>query len=219
MSPTLLIFSICLYLISLVASLILGMVSKRFSATAIRIPIIIHLLLVITTLLLFLLDVPFHHMLMLITFCSGLFISVWALRKKEHFLPIKIYFGLFLLSVFLFITSPGRLFYLISGNMQQYRPENKIDLQDNYFLIEQRSFLSVPSDSNPYKIVKQRGFYKKTLLRDVTFEDEINEGKMILANEDTIVIELAFKSQKKQLFGFKPGVGRNKIQQKKASGY
>lgn len=99
--------------------------------------------------------------------------------------------------------------------MQQYRPEKKIDLQDNYFLIEQRSFLSIPSDSNPYKIVKQRGFYKKTLLRDVTFEDEINEGKMILANEDTIVLELSFKSHKKQLFGFKPGVGRNKIQKNK----
>lgn len=89
--------------------------------------------------------------------------------------------------------------------MQQYRPEKKIDLQDNYFLIEQRSFLSVPSDSNPYKIVKQRGFYKKTLLRDVLVEDEIDEGRMILANEDTIVIEFSFKSKDKQIRGFKPG--------------
>ena len=219
MSPTLLIFSICLYLMSLVASLLIGMVSKRFSPTTIRIPILIHFTLLIITFLLFSLDVPLHHSLMLVTFCSGLLISVWSLRKKEHSLPIKIYFGVFLLSSILFISSPGKLFYLISGNIHQYRAEKKINLQENYFLIEQRSMFSVPTDSTPYKIVKQSGFYKKTLLRDVFFEDEIDEGRMILANEDTIVIEFSFKTKDKQIRGFKPGVGQNKLQQKKASGY
>ena len=214
MNPTLLILSICLYLMSLVASLLIGMAAKRFSPTAIRIPLLIHFLLFIITLLLFSFDVPLHHSVMLLTFCSGLLISVWALRKKEHSSPIKIYFGIFLLSILLFISSPGKLFYLISGNIQQYKTEKKIDLQDNYFLIEQRSMFTLPSDSTPYKIVKQSGFYKKTLLRDVYFEDEIDEGKMILANEDTIVIEFAFKTMDKQIRGFKPGVGQNKIQQK-----
>ncbi len=218
MSPTLLILSICLYLMSLVASLLIGMASKRFSPTAIRIPILIHFGLLITTLLLYFLDVPIYHSFMLITFCSGLLISVWTLRKKEHALPIKIYFGLSLFSIILFISSPGKLFYLISGNIHQYKAEKKIDLQENYFLIEQRSMFTVPSDSTPYKIVKQNGFYKKTLLRDVFIEDEIDEGRMILANEDTIVIEFSFKSKDKQIRGFKPGVGQNKIQQKKASG-
>ena len=215
MSPTLLILSICLYLMSLVASLLIGMVSKRFSPTAIRIPILIHFLLLTTTLILYFLDVPLHHSIMLITFCSGLLLSLWTLRKKEHSLPIKIYFGLFLLSIILFISSPGKLFYLISGNIHQYKAEKKIDLHDNYFLIEQRSMFTVPSNSTPYKIVKQNGFYKKTLLRDVLVEDEIDEGRMILANEDTIVIEFSFKSKGKQIQGFKPGVGQNKIQQKK----
>lgn len=214
MSPTLLILSICLYLMSLVASLLIGMVSKRFSPTAIRIPILIHFGLLTTTLILYFLDVPLHHSIMLITFCSGLLLSVWVLRKKEHFLTIKIYFGLFLVSIILFITSPGKLFYLISGNIHKYKVENKIDLQENYFLIEQRSLFSLPSDSTPYKIVKQYGFYKKTLLRDVFFEDEINEGRLILANEDTIIIELSLKTRNKQIRGFKPGVGQNKIRQK-----
>lgn len=215
MSPTLLIFSICLYLMSLVASLLIGMVSKRFSPTAIRIPILIHFTLLIITLLLFSLDVPLHHSFMLITFCSGLLLSVWALRKKEHFLTIKIYFGLFLISIILFITSPGKLFYLISGNIHQYKAEKKIDLQENYFLIEQRSLFSVPTDSTPYKIVKQSGLYKKTLLRDVFIEAEIDEGRMILANEDTIIIEFSFKSKDKLIRGFKPGFGQNKIRQQK----
>ena len=63
-----------------------------------------------------------------------------------------------------------------------------------------------------------KNFYKKTLLRDILVEDEIDEGKMILANEDTIIIELSLKTRDKQIRGFKPGVGQNKIQQKKASG-
>ena len=214
MSPTLLIFSICLYLMSLVASLLIGMVSKRFSPTAIRIPILIHFTLLIITFLLYSLDVPLHHSLMLVTFCSGLLISVWSLRKKEHSLPIKIYFGVFLLSSILFISSPGKLFYLISGNIHQYRAEKKINLQDNYFLIEQRSMFSVPTDSTPYKIVKQSGFYKKTLLRDVFFEDEIDEGRMILANEDTIVLELTFKEIGIKRLGFKGKLSKNSIYKK-----
>lgn len=211
MSPTLLILSICLYLMSLVASLLIGMASKRFSPTAIRIPIIIHFLLLIIALLLYFLDVPIYHSFMLITFCSGLLISVWSLRKKEQALPIKIYFGLFLFSIILFISSPGKLFYLISGNIHHYKAEEKIDLQNNYFLIEQRSLFSIPSDSIPYKIVKQSGFYKKTLLRDVLVEDEIDEGRMILANEDTIVIEFSFKTKDKQIRGFKPGNQKNTL--------
>ena len=211
MSPTLLILSICLYLMSLVASLLIGMASKRFSPTAIRIPILIHFGLLITTLLLYFLDVPIYHSFMLITFCSGLILSVWALRKKEHSLPIKIYFGVFLLSIILFTSSPGKLFYLISGNIHQYRAEKKIDLQDNYFLIEQRSMFTVPSDSTPYKIVKQNGFYKKTLLRDVFIEDEIDEGRLILANEDTIVLELTFNKIDKMRLGFRPKTSKNNI--------
>jgi hypothetical protein len=211
MSPTLLILSICLYLMSLVASLLIGIASKRFSPTAIRIPILIHFLLLITSLLLYFIDVPLHHSFMLITFCSGLLISVWTLRKKEHSLPIKIYFGIFLLSIILFISSPGKLFYLISGNIHQYKAEKKIELQDNYFLIEQRSMFTVPSDSTPYKIVKQSGFYKKTLLRDILLEDEIDKGRMILATEDTIVVEFSFKSKNKQIRGFKPGNQKNTL--------
>jgi hypothetical protein len=211
MSPTLLILSICLYLMSLVASLLIGIASKRFSPTAIRIPILFHFLLLITSLLLYFLDVPLHHSFMLITFCSGLLISVWTLRKKEHSLPIKIYFGIFLLSIILFISSPGKLFYLISGNIHQYKAEKKIELQDNYFLIEQRSMFTVPSDSTPYKIVKQSGFYKKTLLRDILLEDEIDKGRMILATEDTIVVEFSFKSKNKQIRGFKPGNQKNTL--------
>lgn len=211
MSPTLLILSICLYLMSLVASLLIGIASKRFSPTAIRIPILIHFLLLITSLLLYFIDVPLHHSFMLITFCSGLLISVWTLRKKEHSLPIKIYFGIFLLSIILFISSPGKLFYLISGNIHQYKAEKKIELQDNYFLIEQRSMFTVPSDSTPYKIVKQSGFYKKTLLRDILLEDEIDKGRMILATEDTIVVEFSFKSKDKQIRGFKPGNQKNTL--------
>jgi hypothetical protein len=196
---------------SLVASLLIGIASKRFSPTAIRIPILIHFLLLITSLLLYFLDVPLHHSCMLITFCSGLLISVWTLRKKEHSLPIKIYFGIFLLSIILFISSPGKLFYLISGNIHQYKAEKKIELQDNYFLIEQRSMFTVPSDSTPYKIVKQSGFYKKTLLRDILLEDEIDKGRMILATEDTIVVEFSFKSKDKQIRGFKPGNQKNTL--------
>jgi len=70
---------------------------------------------------------------------------------------------------------------------------------------------TVPSDSTPYKIVKQSGFYKKTLLRDILLEDEIDEGRMILANEDTIVVEFSFKSKDKQIRGFKPGNQKNTL--------
>ncbi|MBK9637215.1 MAG: hypothetical protein IPO63_05160 [Bacteroidetes bacterium] len=77
-------------------------------------------------------------------------------------MPIKIYFGVFLLSSILFISSPGKLF----------------------------------------------------LLRDVFFEDEIDEGRMILANEDTIVLELTFKEIGIKRLGFKGKLSKNSIYKK-----
>ncbi len=215
MSPTLLIFTICLYLISLVASLLLGMASKKFKANSIRIPILLHFILLTFSLVLLFLNSTYYPIFILITFCSGLLLSIWVLRKKEHPIPLKIYFGLFLASIILFLASPGKLFYLISGNYENYQEEKKIDLTENYFLIEQRSLFSVPSDSAPYKIIKQKGFYKKTLLRDVIFEDELISGKMIQANEDTIVLELTFKEIGIKRLGFKSKASKNNIYKKR----
>lgn len=212
MSTTLLILTICLYLTSLVGAILIGIGSKQFSQKAIRWPIFFHIALLTTALLLTFSEQFIAHYFILFAFCSGLLLSFWALRKKEYRLPVRIYFGAYLLSVLLFLTAPGKLFYLISGNIEQYKDERKIDLQDNYFLIEQRSLLASPNDPVAYKIIQQRGFYKKTLQRDIFFEDDIKSGKMILANADSLILDLTYKNKGKMRVGLKCDLSKNSIQ-------
>ena len=206
MSSTLLILSICLYIFSMMASLLLGMASKKFSEKAIRIPLLFHVILLLITLFLTLSDHSSCTYFMLFSFCSATLLSIWILRKKTSSLPLKIYFSLPLFSILLFIYSPGRLMHIITGNNNVYREEIKIDLSDNYFLIEQRNLFSAAQDSSKYKLIKQSGFYKKTLARDIFVDDSIVSGKLIKYDEDTAIVELFFENDSVGRVGLKPGM-------------
>ncbi len=138
-----LIITICVYILSLVLALLLGMAGKKFRNESIRLPLAFHLVLLSLTLIFFL-SFPAQEMskyLLLFSVCSGLSLSAWAIRNSSLNMLFRIYLASYLLSLFVFLWSPALLFYSISGNYQKFRNEQAFNLKDNYYLVEQQSMV------------------------------------------------------------------------------
>ncbi|MBL7922789.1 MAG: hypothetical protein JNL88_01185 [Bacteroidia bacterium] len=211
-----LIITICLYIVSIVISLLLGMTSRRFNPESIRLPVAFHLILLFLALV-FALIFQGHAIsqyMILFSICSGLSLSGWALRNTYLKRPLKIYFGLFLFTVPLFLWSPSLLFYSISGNYGHYRPEQEFRLQSNYFLVEQQSMLHTGMEPVKYKVIRKYGIYNKTLARDLDFRKRLVAVELVRLSEDTLVLEGRLETGQSSRLGVKPGMKKNKITRK-----
>ena len=113
-----LILTICLYIISIVLSLLLAITSRKFRDESIRMPLALHLVLAIFTVIFAFTfpGQPISEYLMLFAVCSGLSLSVWALKNKYLSLPVRLYLGAYLFTIGIFLWSLSLLFYTISGN-------------------------------------------------------------------------------------------------------
>lgn len=214
MNPLLLITTITLYLVSLVGSFVLTLLSKKFSNQKLNILVTIHF--IITG---FALSTSFikgegstKNYLMSIAFCSGLIIAGWAIRKAGNKI-LKIYFATFFASIILFLYSPSLLFYSISGNFSQRRREQQFRLEKNYYLIEQQSMLQLLSNVTAYKVSQKFGIYNRTIARDIQFEGVVDSAQVILMSDDTLIIRGYLKGSSKDIH-LKPGMNKSKITRK-----
>lgn len=211
-----LILTICFYIISLVLALLLGMSSRKLNGEAIRLPLALHLVLMIFTLI-FSFTFPgqvLAEYLLLFAVCSGLALSVWAIRNTYLALTVKIYLASYLLSLLVFLWSPSLLFYSISGNYGKYRKEQQFNLTANYYLVEQKSMIETLNMPTNYKVIQKFGLYNKTLGRDLDFGGMLSEAKLITMNEDTLLIEGQYANKQKMRVGIKPGMKKNQITRK-----
>lgn len=207
-----LVITICLYIISLVVSMIVAMVTRKVPGEKIRMPLAAHAVLL-------LLGLSFSFIfpgavwagyLLLLAVCSGLALSGWAIRNKQLALPLRIYLGLYLLSVLFFLWSPSRLFYGISGNLAKYRSEQQFHLGKNYWLVEQHSMFSTGNEPAQYKFVQKYGIYNKTWVRDIDFGQRVNSVSLLRFDADTLILQAEPKGQS-LIVGFKPGMKKNRI--------
>jgi hypothetical protein len=211
-----LILTICLYIISIVLSLLLAITSRKFRDESIRMPLALHLVLAIFTVIFAFTfpGQPISEYLMLFAVCSGLSLSVWALKNQYLSLPVKLYLGAYLLTIGLFFWSPSLLFYSISGNYGIYRKEQQFNLKENYYLVEQQSMIKTIDLPVRYKVIQKFGIYNKTLARDLDFGNTLASAALVTLNDDTLIIEGQYINSQKTRIGIRPGFKSKQITRK-----
>lgn len=207
-----LVLTICLYIISLVLAMILAMVSRRWPGEKIRLPLALHALLLLLAVVFGILfkGADWTGYFLILTVCSGLALSGWAIRNKSLAMPWRLYLALYLLSIVMFLWSPSQLFYLISGNSEKYRKEQQFHLGKNYWLVEQNSMFSSGKEPAQYKFIQKYGIYNKTWVRNIDFGQSISKVSKLQFSEDTLVLQ-AEVGDSVITAGFKPGMKKNRI--------
>lgn len=216
MNSGLLILSIITYILSLAAALILAIASAKLGNSALKKAILLHfaiLAIAIPALILYGQESATAY-LVLTAICSGLAISGWVLRSRQIKTSLKIYFGIYLFSVILFLISPSFLFFAISGNARQHRAEKTFRLGDNYYLVEQLS--TSPQAQPAWKVIRKYGIYNKTILRDIRFKSAPDSVRMITVTEDTLILKSFYSSSTatdSMETGYHPNLKQNSITQ------
>lgn len=203
-----------LYIVALVGTFVLTVLSKKFSNKSLNIFISIHLVLVVIAIAFALIQIKndIGNYFMSIAFSSGLIIAGWAIRKSEKPI-IRIYFGIYFASILLFLYSPSLLFYSISGNFANRRTEQQFRLEKNYYLIEQQSMLQLLSNVTAYKVSQKFGIYNRTIARDIRFDGRIDSVQLVTLNDDTLILRGYLNGNSKEIH-LKPGMNKNQIVRK-----
>ena len=201
MSPGLFILSIISYLITMVASLLGSFFSKYIPNKLILAFIILHLSFMV--LWLFMRDESdsvvnpgISNYLFLAYFCSGILVAGVFLRKKYP-VYLKLYFTIFLLSLAVFIVSPSRVLGFISSGKINAISSQRFHIQENYYFVEQQSVKVVNRDSTiAFKLIREMGFFHKTLSRDVLLPASTDSVAVIDFKEnENIFVRIYYKKK------------------------
>ena len=215
MNSTLLITALIVYILSLATSLVLAIAAKKFHPGKIRLPIYLHLVLVLLAAIAWTAGYRNHFpYLILLAVCSALAIAGWVLRIKTLAIPTRIYFGLYFLTVLLFLLSPSLLIYTITGLNSERQEEKRIFLRDNYYLVEQSSLQST-SNELQYKLVRKSGMYQKTIQRDISFGYLPDSVHILKLTADTILLRAFHNGKDSSDLGLSPSLSSTEIIQKK----
>ena len=110
--------------------------------------------------------------------CSGVAISGLIFRSKMNLL-IKLYFGVFAASFFLFAASPSTLFSIITKGKFNVENYDRFAITGNYYLDKQSAFIGKKGAVAQYKIVQKLGYFNKTISRDIEFKNDLDSIKTI----------------------------------------
>lgn len=215
MAASLLIVSIILYILSLAASLIIAIASKKFNPHSFPYPAYLHLFFLAAGIISYMAGLKeLTSYSILLSVCSALWIAGWGLRNKFIRWPIRIYFSLYLLSILLFLASPSLLIYTITGKLSERSAEKWISMGNNYYLVEQSGMQ--PARELHWKMIRKSGPYKKTIQRDLSFGYIPDSVRIVGMEEDTVILcgykktSSGFDSTR---YGFRP-IHSELIQQK-----
>ena len=186
-------FSLSAYILSLLLALVLVITGKRRSGGWMKAALLMHGLFLLLFLLYRLLKdsfpaaSPFHYSF-LGFLCSGLVAGGLVLRSNIQ-RGAKLYFTLFFLTLLFFIYSPSRFAGLLTrGDLAADSPRRFL-LYRNFFLEEQRTFLTNPGPPYTYKMVQQFGLFHKTIRRDIQLGQKPDSVKAIqpVINEGLVI--------------------------------
>lgn len=216
MQANLLIVTIITFVLSLVGCIIFAFISNKLSLNLLKVFRTVHVSLILISIALFIFakHLSIYNYCVLLAFCSGLLLSGWTLRSSSVNW-IKLYFGLFLLSFALFLYSPSKLFYTISGSLDKMIPPQNFNLKENYYLVEQQSMLSLNSEKVNYKMIQKFGIYKKTIKRDLNFGSRINNAKVLEFTPDTVILSGQDSNGRLLTVGFNPNQSNKTIIQRR----
>ncbi len=201
MNNTLLIISITAYILSIAACLILSIALGIVALTKLKIPLLIHTLILLAFAITYIINPQSSalHYLLLAFVCSGLVLSGIILRS-DALLPMKIYFSVFLFSILLFIVSPSNLFRSISYSWKSNDMFPTFHISSNYFLEEQQALLNLNDEEVKYKVIQSFGIFHKTLARDLNFRHRLDSIHIISFNPLNTLTLQGYFSKKSATF-------------------
>lgn len=192
MSYNLFVASIIVYILSLVSGLVLMMVGARINRRIIKTLMILHLLLFAAFFIVWLTgndEQSFfnHHFLFLISVCTGVALSGYALRMVSSIF-LRFYFSLYLLTLPVFVYSPSTLISAIAF----YK---KADLAgkpyttgvENYYIEKHNSMLANMEGVILYKIVKRKAGITKTIARHIQLNCPPEHIEKFTLSGDTLI--------------------------------
>jgi hypothetical protein len=128
----------------------------------------------------------------LIFFCSGIITGGLALGTPTN-LILKIYFGIYCLSIFVFIISPSALLnFLLTASFARH--VDMIQVRGNYFIERQASTFSNDPTAIGYKLIEKKGMFHRTIARDLDFNGKLDSIRVISFDEVTNTILRGFTS-------------------------
>jgi hypothetical protein len=193
-SFSLLSFLIILYILSLVCCLAALVVGKIIPMAFSKVAILIHILLLISVVIMAAKYSPAKQpYLFPLFFCSGIICFGLVVRKSFHAL-IKIYFGIFLLSLLLFLYSPSSMFTVLSMGILHKNSGDEIPLGKNFYLAKQNAMFTGSNVSASYKVIKRAGLFNKTIARDFEFGFSPDSARILqFAENSEISLRIYYK--------------------------
>ncbi len=214
-TPTLFVFTITAYLVSIVSAMLLSFVHKKlnsaFGWSILIIHIMFGLMWLLTQMVIEVRSGLFNYFFVLY-FCTGIILSSYWLWVRRHIL-IKIYSMIFLVSIIFFIISPSRVIgFVATGNYLTIDPE-RWNITQNYYLIEQEGIDEIASGHIRYKVVREMGFFHRTLKRNIDLPFIPERVELELLVKDSIIIFNSFnlKERARISVGLKSSPGKNEI--------
>jgi hypothetical protein len=186
--------AIIAFLVSVSVALMLLAAGKNISKSRLTMFALMHLMLLFAFLASIVLskgsDSPNYFFLVYI--CSGILLSGIFIRSQFP-MYIKAYFGIFVLTLPLFIFSPSMLvnFLLTMSYSSSFGP--KFPLTGKYYL-EAQNVIKEDQAKPLYKLMLNRGMYKQTIERDIEFVGKLDSVKVLEVNGNHSILVRGYSS-------------------------
>lgn len=182
-----------------VLSLILLMVSPRIPVLLSYIAIAFH----ITSIALYFIYRNAVHeerviMLFAAIICSGIIPFTLIVRRKFP-LILKIYFGVFMLSLPLFIIAPSKMLTILSMGYLNTENAHEMLLNKNYYLLKEQGLIKQNNNEATFKVVKRIGIFNKTLARNIFIGFMPDSAKILFLDEKSEIRLRAYKHSKTEI--------------------
>jgi hypothetical protein len=184
-SPTLLIAALVAYILGLVAALVMALAAPRLPLRFLKAGLALHFLLLSGFGISAVFFPPAAPALCLAACCGAL---VWAgaIWRTPVPLVLRLYFGLYLLTLPLFLYAPSKTVRLIAYQWSE-APARKFSLEGGLRLEPQEALIDRPGPVR-YKIVRDYGLFYRTLERDLDFGFAPDSVQTLRYEPDSLIV-------------------------------
>jgi len=184
-TTTLLITGLIAYVLSLVVSLVLALAVHGRKGAG-RILAAAHAVLWTATAVSWFAASPAAPYLFLSAACSGVAASGWMIRSR-YATVLRLYFGLYLLTLPLFLVSPSMAVRLLSAQWNTQLPGH-FDLGNGMLLEPQEALIVRDGQPVRYKVIRDYGLFYRTLERDIDFGHPLDSVRVVRYAADTLLV-------------------------------
>lgn len=127
--------------------------------------------------------------------CSGI-IPFTLIFRRSFPLILKIYFGVFMLSLPLFIIAPSKMLTILSMGYLNTENAHEMLLEKNYYLLKEQGLIKQNNNEATFKVVKRIGIFNKTLARNIFIGFMPDSAKILFLDEKSEIRLRAYRHNK-----------------------